>query len=201
MRTKITVVDVVRIGACQGGLEQAIALGAAVGIPADAEVEFDVVLQTCLNAGNQLLYDYFVANKAALLEYTDSSVQCYLFQNVEYETVEAARAAREAFIQSRATHHADLTSVTFSRSLGEDHEWVAIDLSTFFVPPDAVEFHFHIFNHRTGLHEEAATLEEAKADFASMVQSHIEADGPAPSVGKKLVYAEDGVSTKIEDVE
>ena len=201
MKTKITVADVVRVGSCQTGLEQAIALGASVGIPADAEVEFDVVLQTCHNAGNKLLYDYFIANKAALLEYTDSSVQCYLFQNVEYETIESARAAREDYIQSRAKHHADLTSVTFSRSLGEDHEWVAIDLSTFVVPLDVADFHFHIFNHRTGLHEEAATLEEAKDDFTSMVQSHIDIDGPVPSIRKRLVYAEDGVSTKIEVIE
>lgn len=200
MRTKIKVADVVRIGGCQTGLERAIAIGERAGISADAEVEFDEVIRLCTENKERFLVDYFTRHKAALLEYTDSSVQFYLFNNAQFETLELARAAKAAWLQERLAHHTELTTVGFTRSLGEDHAWETIDLNTFSMPPDVDEYHFHIFNHRTGAHDEAATLEEAKSDYAAMIQSHLALDAQA-TIAKRLLFAEDGVSIRDEVVE
>lgn len=201
MKTKITVADVQRIGGCQSGLERAIALGARVGISADAEVDFDVVLQTCRDHNDDFLEAYFLKNKAALLEYSDAQFQCYLVGGNEFSDLDSARAYAHSLREQRKSEHLALTSVAFSESVGEDKTWRAIDLDTFELPENVNEYHFHVFNHVTGLHEEAATLEEAKNKRAELIDSHLELDNLARQITMRLVYAEDGTTTKLEVVE
>lgn len=194
MKTTISVADVVRIGGCQSGLERAIQLGARVGIPADAEVEFDVVMQTCIDHDDTLLQKYFTANKARLLEYTDARFSCFVVCGQTATDIDAAKALAEKKRLSCYERHKDLTSVAFSESIGEDSRWIAIDLDTFEVPQGVVAYHFHVFNHKTGTHIEAASLEAAKQQREVLIASFLEEEKLSWQIYKRLVYAEDGVS-------
>ena len=195
MRTKISVQDVIRIGGCQSGIDEANALGQSVGIPIGSEVEFDVVIDTCKKTNNKFLENYFLKNKIALLEYTNKEVLFYIFQNEEYETLEEAQNKLIEYQIQRNLYHQNLTTVGFTESFGEDQTWSTVDINTFVVPENVSEYHFHVFNHQIGQYIEAATIEEAKQIRQNLINQFTLEDAKFTFIIKRSVYMEDGVST------
>lgn len=195
MRTKISVQDVIRIGGCQSGIDEANALGQSVGIPIGSEVEFDVVIDTCKKTNNKFLENYFLKNKIALLEYTNKEVLFYIFQNEEYETLEEAQNKLIEYQIQRNLYHQNLTSVGFTESFGENQAWITVDIDTFIIPEGLTEYHFHVFNHKTGQYIEAVTKEEAKQIRINLINEFTLEDLSNVFIYKRSVYMEDGVST------
>lgn len=201
MKTTVNVADVVRIGGCQTGLVDGVALKLSFGFLENEPVEFDRIIEICTETNNRFLRKYFLDNKARLLEYTDAQLSHYQVHDKKFDTLEEAIAAADLIRSEKVAFHKALTRVIFSESVGEDATWVPIDIDTFMVPEGVVAYHFHVFNHKTGLHEEAATQEQALALRDSLAAKFTEQDKAYWQIVKWSVYAEDGVSTTHEVVE
>ena len=200
MKTTISVAKVLQIGGCTSGIQQAVDLGAKVGIKADDEVDFNYAIQVCERYGDDFVKKYLIENKAALLEYTNAQLDCYLLNGKEFADLESVTQAAKDIRNEREQYHLNLTTVAFSHSINEDAAWYAIDIDTFEIPEGVEQYHFHVFNHMTGSYEEAYTIEEVKTKKQQIVAAGLERDKIMWKIMMRSVFQEDGVSTKIEEV-
>lgn len=198
MKTKISVSDALRMNGCEPGLARAIRLSERMGIPADSEVDFAVLLEAATNSGSTSLAEFMLQNKAGLLEYTDGALKCYLFNGTEYATLEETTAAVLAKQSESAARHKALTVCAVSEKIGEDVCWRAFDIDAEYAPDENPDLSFHVFDHTQGRYLVATTLEEARNLRQSLIASHVSAEAEGWFVQRQWVFAEDGVSTKNE---
>ena len=198
MKTIISVQDVLKCNGCESGLDEGIALAAMIGVPADGVASYEDMLNLAIQHNKPQVVRFLQQNKAQLLEYGEPVFKSYHFRGADFNTIEEANVAKDALIKERRQYHANLTTVGFTELVGQDHVWRPVDLDTFEVPGGVTEYQFHIFNHKTGGHKEAATLDEARTDRAAMIESHVASESDTFVVYKKYVYTEDGVTFKLE---
>jgi hypothetical protein len=200
MKTKISVTDALRLNACSSGLALGIELSATVGVSADSEIDFDILFDMASRHGATALCSFLIANKAGLLKYTNEQFECYIVNGQNFDSVNEAKLASDSLCKSRIDFHKNLIGVVFSESLGEDSTWISVDIDSFKVPNNVTEFHFHVFNHMTGLHEECATIQDAKNKRDEITQTCIESESDSFKIFTRHVYIEDGVTTVLREI-
>ena len=190
MRTKVTVDDLYRCGACDERLVGLFAFLESQNIPRDGEMDFDEVI-ALFNANRLRHFSYWLeVNRATLLEYTKVHKEVYVVNGVEYATLEEASVGLEMYKAERRAYHHSLSSVAFTQALDEDHVWQSVDIDTFVVPENCLDFHFHVFDHTTGLHSEAYSIEEARAKRDALIEQFIASESVNFEVRKRIYYQE-----------
>jgi hypothetical protein len=199
MKTKISVTDALRLNACDSGLALGIELSATAGISADSEIDFDILFDMASTCRATSLCDFLLTNKAGLLNYTNEQFDCYIINGQKFHSAKDAILASNSLRNSRVDFYKNLTSVVFSESLGEDSTWISVDIDIFNVPDNVIEFHFHVFNTMTGLHEECATIEDAKSKRDKIIQECLASESNSFKIFSRYVYAEDGITDMLRE--
>lgn len=190
MRTNITIADLVRCGACSEGFATLLPFLEKQNIPSDGTMEFDEVIDL-FNANKLRPFSMWLqSRRAELLEYQNVIKTRFLLNHVEYETLEEVQLEIEKQKAERRKYHLGLTSVGFTESVGEDQAWKTIDIDSFVIPDECQDFHFHIFNHQTGLHIEAYSIEEALAVREQLINKFMQDDENLYQIVKREYFEE-----------
>lgn len=201
MKTTLSLQSAIAIGGCQNGIQRYIDFIEGLGYTVDTEFDFDFFVSLCRENKARFLESFVIENKASILEYTDSQVQCYIANYQEFATLEEAQSAVEQYRQERRQYHKLLTTVGFSQMIDGNSVWSSVDLDTFELPDSDVEQCLYVFNHAAGVHVQANTKEDAIRVRDELIEGMLEQEANTFLIRRKLIFLEDGVSTRIELVE
>lgn len=163
MSNIISVADVIKCGACDARLQQMFEFLERMNIDKDSTIDIDEMI-ALYNANGMRHFAYWLNSlRPTLLGFTDVKKVVYEVNSTEYQTIEQARTASQAAQEARRQYHVECAPVAFSESIDEGHTWVVVDIDNFVIPENTAEYHFHVFDHETGVHTEAYSVEEAKS--------------------------------------
>lgn len=200
MKNTISINDIKKYESCIAGVDAAIKVCHENNIADDQQVNWDDAVNLSKLTNNQTFTTWLIKNKHLLLEYTEKTFSCYVFNGIEYPSKNTLIDAINLYKAERNQYHKSLTSVVFSRSTDECAAWEAVDIDTFSIPDGVVSYHFHVFNHKTGLHSEELTLDDCRAKVAFLINSFVEEDMAICPISKKFLYSEDALHTSFENL-
>lgn len=200
MKTTLSFQSAININGCQNGIQRYVDFIEGLGYSADTEFDFDFFVSLCREHKARFLESFVIENKARILEYTNSQVQCYIANHQEYATLEEARNAIAQYKQERREYHRSLTTVGFEQIVDGNSVWYAIDIDTFELPSadENVVQSLHVFNHNTGTHEKVDTKGDAMRIRDELIDGFMQNEEASFLIRRKLLYLEDGVSTSVE---
>lgn len=201
MKTTLSLQSAINIGGCQNGIQRYIDFIEASGYTIDTEFDFDFFVSLCKEKNARFLESFVIENKARILEYTDSQIQNYIFRGVNFNTLEEARTEAQQYKQERYEYHKALTTVGFDQNINGNSVWTCIDIDVFKISDSLTGYALYVFNHTTGQYESVGSIEEAKQKRDDLINSFMDLETANLVIYKKLLFAEDGVSTTIEVAE
>ena len=194
------------LSGCDAGLQAAIDVGKSIGYyDANATIESELekpllftkaleIAQGTLGTYTPSLLDWLISRKADLLEYTNGEIVGYKIGEIEYETLEEAITQQKKLKDDAIEFHANLTTINVAIPNDIGEEWKIMCVYT--CADEYKNNKFYVFNHRTGENIPVNGAEEARLLRESLIESAVSEQGHPLPIYKKMLYAEDGVSTK-----
>ena len=200
MSNLISVAKVIECGACDARLQQMFEFLERMGIDKDSVIDIDEMI-ALYNANGMRHFGYWLNTmRPKLLGFSNVKKVVYEVNSAEYQTLEQAREAVQAVRATREQYHLDFAPVAFSEALDEVHTWTVVDIDSFTIPENVVAYHFHVFDHDTGQHTEAYSIEEAKNQRDKYVAKGMARDEYLWLIKQKTYFHEHETACTVEVV-
>jgi hypothetical protein len=166
----------------------------------DLQLDFNFALE--LSKNDPIITRWLKRNKPTLLGYTDKKIQGYVFNNFFYNDLDSAKKAKSNYIIQRTTNHLKLNSCALYEITDTGIVLHKIqDIENFSVPDNITNYHFKVFNHRTGTHQIFDTLDEAKTYRSTISENFTQEDINLLPISVRYIYNEDGISIEQQIVD
>lgn len=198
---KISVADIIRCGACDARLSEMLNFLEKMNINSDSTIDIDEMISIYNNNGMRHFGYWLNQMRPKLLNFSDIDKVVYEVSGTSFNTLEEAQNATLVVKEDRLQLHRSHATVAFSEALDENHSWIPIDIDTFSIPETATEYHFHVFDHETGTHTEAYSIEEAKQHREAFITSMLLRDKHMWTIRKKTYFKEYAGSHTVETLE
>lgn len=190
MSTQVSVADIIRCGACDARFQQMIDFLERHGIDKESTIDIDEMI-SIFNANRYRHFGFWLNEmRPHLLRFTQVKTVTFEVNGASFNSIDDARIAALQLKEQRKQIHLEHATVAFSEALDEGHSWLPIDIDSFEMPEGVSEFHFHVFDHETGVHTEAYTVEEAKQQRDAVVAKMLARDTYMWNILKKTWFEE-----------
>lgn len=204
MKTTFSLNETLALAPCSPGTDLINLLGTQTFGSAwngDYQVDFDTVINAVKDKDPNT-YRWIMLHKPQLLQYTNKQLQSCTFNGETFLDLDSAKQAREQVYLGFYENYLKQIVCNFCIVEGENHVWHGVDdITTFIEPSINKPCHYIVFNPKTGINQEVATLEDAINLRKAIAKQLTDELMNLNKIIAKYVYAEDNQSFIEEIIE